>query len=185
MSEAVDEFVILLALIVGALGHLRCQAVQQCFLLADVGKGQFGLLTHGARVGQLHHLRQVTYRDTLGHAHHAIGGLLQPCQYLEHGTLARTVLAHEGYAVLGIDDITDPFKQWRSAKLYLKILDTYHSVLQNRCKISASRAKTQVYLQFSEAKPNFKQRGWLKSSTKFHHTEILLYFCTEPLFHIL
>ena len=129
--EAVDELVVLLALIVGALGHLRCQCVEHRLLLADVRKGLLGLLADGALIGQLHHLRKVTHRDTLGHAHRTIGGLLHAGQYLEHGALARTILTHEGYAVFGIDDVTDSFKQWRSAKLYLQIFDAYHNWPQN------------------------------------------------------
>ena len=134
--ESVDEFVILLALIVGALSHFRSQCIEHRLLLADVCKGLLGLLTHSAFVGQLHHLRQVTHRDAFGHTHRTIGGLLHTRQYLQHGALSRTVLAHKGYAVLGIDDITDIFKQWHSAKLNLEILDTYHNgreITKNLC----------------------------------------------------
>ena len=85
------------------------------------------------------------HRDTLGHTHRTIGRLLQPSQNLEHSTLARSVLTYESNAIFRINDVTDSFKQWRSAKLYLEILDTYH----NECKVSARREKNQVYLRFS------------------------------------
>ena len=60
-GEAVDEFVILLTLVVGALGHLGGHGVEHRLLLADVGKGLLGLFTHGALVGELHHLGKVAY----------------------------------------------------------------------------------------------------------------------------
>lgn len=110
MREAVNQFPVVLAFIIGALGKLPIHTFHAGLHLEDVLESKLGLLHHGALIAEHHHLRQVADGTFAGNGHSARSGLLQACQNLEHGGLSRTVLAHKGYAVFFIDNVRDVFE---------------------------------------------------------------------------
>ncbi len=128
MGEAVYQFLILLAVVIGAFGKLPVHALDVRLHLEDVLKGKFRLLHHGALVTEYHHLRQVADGALAGNGDNAGSGLLDACQYLEHGGLARAVLADKGYAVFLVDDIGNVFEQGGGIELHLQSFYSYHSV---------------------------------------------------------
>ena len=62
----------------------------------------FRLFAHSHAVVVEHVLRQIAYHYALGHRQTSGCGLLQSGEYLEHGALACSVLAHQGYFVFWI-----------------------------------------------------------------------------------
>ena len=121
VREAFDEFPVVLALVVGAVGQLLVHAFDVGLHLADVPEGLFRLLQHRAAVRQLHHLGQVADGAFAGHGHRALGRLLQARQYLEHRALARPVLSHQGDAVFLVDDVRHVLEQGRGVEFHLEV----------------------------------------------------------------
>ena len=125
VGEALHELGVALALEVGAVGHLLLHPLQLLLHLGIVGEGLASLLAHGRVVGQPHHLRQIA----AGNGYHAARGLLLATQYLEHRTLARTIFADQGDAVVVVDDKAHVAEQWLRAKLHGKSFYRNHAIL--------------------------------------------------------
>jgi hypothetical protein len=118
VGEAVDQFVVVGGVVVGALGQLVVELLQFGLHVEDVFEGAFSLLQHGAFVAEHHHLGEVADGDFARHRHGARGGLLLARQDFQHGGFARAVLAHQGDAVAGIDDEGDILEERCHPKFY-------------------------------------------------------------------
>ena len=117
-GKAVYQFLVGSGLVVRALGHLQLKVHQAGSQLVDMGEGRLCLLAHRAGIGQAHHLGQVTDGTLARQADRAGGGMLLTGQNLEQGGLSGTVLAHEGDAVLAVDDEAHVLKQGRGIELH-------------------------------------------------------------------
>ena len=118
VGEAFAQLHVTLALVVVALGHLLLHALYVGLYLMQMGKGLLCLLAHGARVGEHHHLGQITHRSTLGHRDTATSGLLHTGYNLQHSALAGTILAHEGNAVAIVHHVGDVREERTRTELY-------------------------------------------------------------------
>ena len=76
MSDTVDKFVIIFAVIISAFGKLPVHAFDVCLHFEDVFESQFRLLHHGTLITENHHLRQVTDSTFSGNGNDAGSGLL-------------------------------------------------------------------------------------------------------------
>ena len=129
VGEALHELGVALALEVGAVGHLLLHPLQLLLHLGIVGESLASLLAHDRVVGQPHHLRQIADGGAAGNGDHATRGLLLATQYLEHRTLARTIFADQGDAVVVVDDKAHVAEQWLRAKLHGKSFYRNHAIL--------------------------------------------------------
>ena len=118
VRELLDKLLVLRRLVVRTLGQLLVQACDAVAQLVDVCESQFGLLHHRPLIAQHHHLGQIAYGALARHADRARRGRLQSGQNLEHGGLAGPVLAHQGDAVLTVDDEAHVLEQRRGIELY-------------------------------------------------------------------
>ena len=116
---ALHELHVVVALVVGALAHLALKLFDALPEPGNARKSLLGLLAHGGVVLQSHDLGQVANGRVGRHADVARRGLLLSAQYLQQGRLARPVLAHECYAVAGIDYETGVLEQGFDAELHL------------------------------------------------------------------
>ena len=117
-GEPVDQRHIVIALVVGAFGHLLLHTVKHFFLLDVSGEGLPRLFDHGSVVGELHHLWQIADLRVVRDRDGACGWLLKSAEYFEHGRFAGTVLTHEGNAVAIVHGKTDMVKQGFDAELH-------------------------------------------------------------------
>ena len=100
--EAMQERFVFGRFVIGALGYLRGQRFYLGFEAQHLVEGLFCLGLQRGGVGHAHLLRQVAYGAFAVHGHGARGGLLLARYDAQQGGLARTVLAHQTYAVLGV-----------------------------------------------------------------------------------
>ena len=128
MREAVDELLIVLAFVVGAVGQFLVHALDVGLHLEDVFESQLGFLHHRPLVAQYHHLRQVADGTFAGDGYRTRRGVLQSGQYLQHGRFARPVLAHQGDAVFFVDDVRHVFEQGRGVEFHFQSFYRYHRV---------------------------------------------------------
>ena len=93
-----------------------------------MGKGLAGFLEHGTSVLRHQMLRQVGNHRVLGCRYCSSGGATDACQYLQQGALSRTVLAHQGYAVLLVYLEGYILEQCRAAEFDGQSIYCYHVV---------------------------------------------------------
>ena len=93
-----------------------------------MGKGRLSLLHHRSAVGQHHHLGQVADGDVLLTRHLSVGGFLHAGNDFQHGALARSVLAHEGDAVFGVDHETGIYEERCGGKFHTQFVNRNHLV---------------------------------------------------------
>ena len=127
VREAVDKFLIVLTFVVGTVGQFLVHTLDVGLHLEDVFEGQLGLLHHRPLVAQHHHLRQVANGTVAGDGHRACRRALQSGQNLQHGRLARPVLAHQGDAVLLVDDVGHVLEQGRGVEFHFQSFYRYHN----------------------------------------------------------
>ena len=120
MGEAVDKFMVIFAVVIGAFGKLPVHAFDVGLHLEDVFKGKFGFLHHRVIIAEDHHLGQVTDSTFTRNCNNAGSGLLQASQYFKHGRFARTILAHQGDTVFFVDNVRDVFEQRRGVEFHLQ-----------------------------------------------------------------
>ena len=123
VGETLAQLHVALAFIVVALGHLLLHAQNVRLYLVQMGKGLLGLLAHGTRIGQHHHLRQIPHGGTLGQGYGSRGGMLHSCYYLQHSALACSVLTHQGYAVPVVHHIGDVREERTGTELHRKLVN--------------------------------------------------------------
>ena len=111
VGETLAQLHVALALVIIALSHLLLHALYVGLYLMQMGKSLLCLMAHCTSIGQHHHLWQIAHRSTLGHRHTTSSGLLHPGNNLQHGRLARTILAHQSNTVAVVHHITDVRKQ--------------------------------------------------------------------------
>ena len=126
VGVALHQLHVVITLVVSSLQHLLVECFQLGLHPMKVGKGLFSLFPHRLPVTQHHDLWQVSHRGLLGHGNASRGGLLQSGQYLEHGALSGTVLAHEGHALTVVDDKTHILEESLGRKLYGKVVYGKH-----------------------------------------------------------
>ena len=95
---------VVLALIVGAFGQLAVKVVKVSLHFVQVGKGLACLFKHGASVLGHEVLRQVGYHSVFWGRHRTTCGFAHTGQNLEQGAFACTIFAHQGYAVVVVDN---------------------------------------------------------------------------------
>ena len=128
VGEAVNQFLVILTIVVGTFGKLLIHAFDARLHLKNMLEGKFSLLHYGALVTEYHHLGQIPDSTFTGNGNNAGSGLLNASQYLEHGGLTGTILADKSYTVFLIDNIRDVFEQRSGIKFYLQSFYRYHSV---------------------------------------------------------
>ena len=128
VSEAVNQFLVILAVVIGTFGKLPIHAFDARLHLKNMLEGKFSLLHYGALVTEYHHLGQIPDSTFARNGNNAGSGLLNASQYLEHGGLTGTILADKSYTVFLIDNIRDVFEQRSGIKFYLQSFYRYHSV---------------------------------------------------------
>ena len=112
-----------LALVILATGKLSLHRPYTSLQLSYIGKSLLRLLAHRTAVTQHHHLRQIPHRHITRHRHRPLTGRLDTRNNLQHGTLTRTVLTHQGNTVTVIHHIADTGKQRPGAELHSKIVN--------------------------------------------------------------
>ena len=95
----------------------------------DVAKGLLGFLEDRATILGHQMLWEIGYRDPFGYGDLAPCGLTATAKDLEQGTLASTILAHEGYAILRVNDKGDIREEGGTPDLYGKGIDRNHRSL--------------------------------------------------------
>ena len=105
--EALHQFGILLALVVGALSQLPVHLVNFCSHFPYVGKCLLCLLLDGGVVLKYHHLWQISDSTPVGHSHLTFGRFLHSTQDLEHSRFSSTVFSNQCYTVALVDYETD------------------------------------------------------------------------------
>ena len=128
VGKAVYQLLIILAVIIGTFGKLLVHTFDVGLHLKDMLKGKFSLLHHSTFIAENHYLRQVTDSTFAGDGNNTGSGLLNTCQYFEHGGLTRPILADKGYTVFLINNVRNVFKQRSSIKFHLQSFYRYHSV---------------------------------------------------------
>ena len=135
--HAVDQFVIGVRLVVGALGQLGGHGVEGGLHAVDMGERLAHLLLDREGILQHHLLRQIAHAHILRHRHGARRGLLQAGYNLEHGALARAVLAHKGNLVAGVYHIAYVVEKRYGGKLHRQVIDGNHTLLVKfACKVT-------------------------------------------------
>ncbi len=157
VGEAVNQFLVILAVVVGTFGKLQVHTLNISLHLKNMLEGKFGLLHHSTLVTEYHHLGQIPDSTFAGNGNNTGSGLLNASQYLEHGGLTGTILADKSYTVFLIDNIRDVFEQRSGIKFYLQSFYRYHSVnefIVKSCKgsdfqryIKIKRRKCRQFLQ--------------------------------------
>ena len=126
LGEAGDELHVAVALVVGALSHLLLHTAQLSLNLRPTGKGLAGLLQDGGVVGELHDLWQIAYLAVVRDGDGTGGGMKKSAEHLQHRRLPGAVLAHEGDAVVVVDDEADIVEERLGAELYGEVVYRNH-----------------------------------------------------------
>ena len=167
MGKALHQLHVFLALVVRAPGQLVVQRCHAPLQLVYRGKGLLGLLPHGAPVGKHHHLGQVASHCLARHGDGAASGSLHAGDNLQQRALPGTVLAHQGDAVLVVDDEAGVREERTRREFHAEVVYRYHSVML----VMLSVCKFTHYLLFKGEKWGIKVASVPDS----------LYFCTKML----
>ena len=115
-----DKRHVRIAFIVGACGQFLIHGLYLGFHLVQVGEGLRGFVEDGAAVVCHHVLWKIAYGAVFRHRHRAACRLPHAGKYLEQCALACAVLAHQGYAVFGVDYKRDVLEKRCATEFYGK-----------------------------------------------------------------
>ncbi len=119
-SHFLDKSHIVIALIIGACGKFGIHSVDFGLHLMQMGESLRCLLKHSASVFSHQMLRQIAYSAIARSRNRTSRGGTFAGQYFKQCAFAGTVLAHQGNAVLGIDDKRNIFEKGRPPELHGK-----------------------------------------------------------------
>ena len=155
MGKAIDQLLIVLAVIIGTFGKLSVHALDIGLHLKNMLESEFGFLHDGTLVTEYHHLGQIADGTFAGNGDNTGCGLLDTGQYLEHGRFARTILAHKGYAVFFIDDVRNVFEQGCGVKFDFQSFYGYHNVNE----ISVQDCKGNDFQRYATSRAHINLSG--------------------------
>src|SRR5690554_4861262 len=127
VGRALDDGMVRVRFVVGALGHLLVQAIHLLLHPLQLDECEGCLLPHRAAVVERHLLREVTHGRLLGCRHVPARWGLQPRHDLQEGRFSRPVLAREGYPLIPVQHERDVVEQGEAAKPYREVFYRNHS----------------------------------------------------------
>ena len=127
--EAMQQFFILGAFVIGPFGNLGIQPVDFAFQSEHLGECRFGLVEKGRRIGYLHLLGQIPHRALPVTGNRARCRLLLPDQHLQHRRLTGSVLPYQPDPILFVDQERYILKQIPSRKTDRQIIYRNHRLL--------------------------------------------------------